>query len=111
VACKEKWEMKEGGKVVASYEQIPLRLAWAITVHKSQGITLDSAEVDLRKCFTYGQGYVALSRLKKIEGLRLNGYNDLSLTIDPLARKADVRFMELSEIVESEFANKLKKAA
>jgi len=97
----EKWSIDdENNKSLASYNQIPLRLAWAITVHKSQGMTLEAAEVDLRKTFEAGQGYVALSRLKKLESLFLIGYNAKSLTVDSLALKADKRFQELSEEVE-----------
>ncbi len=94
----ETWSIEdESGKTLASYEQIPLRLAWAITVHKSQGMTLESAEVDLTKTFERGQGYVALSRLKDINGLRLLGYNEVALEVDGLALKADKRFQELSD--------------
>lgn len=97
----EVWSVEdESGKTLASYSQIPLRLAWAITVHKSQGMTLESAEVDLTKTFETGQGYVALSRLKDINGLRLLGYNDIALEVDGLALKADIRFQELSEHAE-----------
>jgi GTPase SAR1 family protein len=93
----ETWSIEdESGKTLASYEQIPLRLAWAITVHKSQGMTLEAAEVDLTKTFERGQGYVALSRLKDINGLRLLGYNEVALEVDGLALKADRRFQELS---------------
>lgn len=98
----EKWSIDdEGGNSLASFNQIPLRLAWAITIHKSQGMTLEAAEIDLRKTFEAGQGYVALSRLKKIEKLHLLGFNGVALSVDRLALKADKRFSELSgEVVE-----------
>lgn len=93
----EKWSIDdENNKSLASYNQIPLRLAWAITVHKSQGMTLEAAEIDLRRTFEAGQGYVALSRLKQLKSLSLIGYNAKSLTVDSLALKADKRFQELS---------------
>jgi ATP-dependent exoDNAse (exonuclease V) alpha subunit/DNA-binding CsgD family transcriptional regulator len=97
----EVWSVEdESGKSLASFSQIPLRLAWAITVHKSQGMTLEAAEIDLSKTFETGQGYVALSRLKDIDGLRLLGYNEISLMVDELALKADKRFQELSDHAE-----------
>ncbi|MGB0887819.1 MAG: AAA family ATPase [Vicingaceae bacterium] len=103
-AEKEKWSIiDDGGKTLASYNQIPLRLAWAITVHKCQGMTLDAAEIDLSKTFETGQGYVALSRLKKLENLQLLGLNEMALRVDKLAHKADLRFQELSVDADNEF--------
>lgn len=93
----------ELGDTLASYTQVPLRLAWAITVHKSQGMTLDHAAVDLSKTFELGQGYVAFSRVKTWDGLRLAGYNERALQVDPLVLKADRRLRELSSQARAEF--------
>jgi len=102
--AQEIWAIEDDkGKALASYSQLPLRLAWAITVHKSQGMTLESAEVDLSKSFEKGQGYVALSRLKSLKGLKLMGFNTTALAVDSLAFKADKRFQELSTEAEQGF--------
>ncbi len=92
----------EQNVALASYSQIPLRLAWAITVHKSQGMTLDAAEIDLSRTFEPGQGYVALSRVKSWSGITLTGCNNKALQMDELVMRADQRFQELSEKVSAE---------
>lgn len=105
IAEPEEWIIEdETGEVLASYEQVPLCLAWAITIHKSQGMTLEAAEIDLSRTFELGQGYVALSRLKSLAGLQLLGMNDMSLQLDPLARGADRRFLVLSDEADANYA-------
>jgi ATP-dependent exoDNAse (exonuclease V) alpha subunit len=85
----DSWELRDGDKKRASITQIPLRLAWAITVHKSQGMTLDAARMDLRKAFVEGMGYVALSRVKNLSNLYLTGINRTALTISQDALSID----------------------
>ena len=105
IAEPEEWIIEdETGDVLASYEQVPLCLAWAITIHKSQGMTLEAAEIDLSRTFELGQGYVALSRLKSLAGLQLLGMNEMSLQLDPLARGADKRFLVLSDEADANYA-------
>lgn len=104
-AQQEDWHIEdENGKSLASFSQVPLRLAWAITVHKSQGMTLEAAEVDLSKTFEKGQGYVALSRLRDMENLFLTGFNHKALQIDSLVLKADARFRVLSSEADSKYS-------
>lgn len=81
-AKRETWPIEDSSGVLALISQVPLRLAWAITVHKSQGLSLDCAEIDLSRTFEYGMGYVALSRVRSLSGLKLLGLNDLALEVN-----------------------------
>jgi hypothetical protein len=97
---REKWENKKytinkdtndiDDEVVGSFSQFPVRLAWAITVHKSQGLTFDKAIIDVGQAFTGGQVYVALSRLTSLDGLFLRSH------IDPKVISADRQVVSFS---------------
>ena len=115
-AKKEDWNMEEDGRIKASISQLPLRLAWAITIHKSQGMSMDAAEIDLSSSFVEGMGYVAISRVKTLAGLRLLGLNDMALRVnenilsldEELARMSEKAADELKKMKEEEKEKKQK---
>jgi hypothetical protein len=98
------WAIQDGNKILAKITQIPLRLAWAITVHKSQGMSLDAAIIDLSQAFEFGQGYVALSRLRTLSGLFLEGFNERALQMHPKIVERDRSFRAYSDAARKKFA-------
>jgi ATP-dependent DNA helicase PIF1 len=83
------WEVEDYPRVQRT--QIPLRLAWACTIHKAQGATLDCALIDIgRGIFEHGQAYVALSRVRSLEGLYIHEFDPVALK----THKEVVRFYE-----------------
>ena len=98
------WEMMDGETVLASVKQVPLRCAWAITIHKSQSMTLDRARMDLRRTFAPGMGYVALSRVESMEGLYLDGINDRAFLVSPQAVGLDGILRDRSHMAEHDLA-------
>lgn len=104
------WELRDGDKKRASISQVPLRLAWAITVHKSQGMTLDAARIDLSKAFVEGMGYVALSRVKNLDNLYLVGINRMALRVSEDAQGINDRLKQRTAADSKKFAH-LEKSA
>jgi hypothetical protein len=95
-----RWVLAEDGRERAHIVQLPLRLGWAITIHKSQGMSLDAAVIDLRQCFTPGMGYVGLSRVRSLEGVFLTGINRMALQIHPEIVAVDETLREASACLE-----------
>ncbi len=102
-AAPEEWRVDDGARTLAKIVQVPLRLAWAITVHKSQGMSLDAAVMDLRQAFEYGQGYVALSRVRSLKGLYLSGFNERALAVHPEILERDAQFRGASTAARDAF--------
>jgi hypothetical protein len=95
--------IEDADEILASVKQIPLKLAWAITIHKSQWMSLDAAEIDLSKSFESWQAYVALSRVRSLDWLTLLWLNVAWLSAHPLVVRADNYFKQQSYNIYTEF--------
>lgn len=98
-AYPEDWIYEDNGVARARITQVPLRLAWALTIHKCQGMTLDAAEIDLGDAFEPGMGYVALSRVRSLNGLKLINLNEMALKVHPKILQHDRIFKDNSSAV------------
>lgn len=91
--CKhERWNIKTPNGGVLTRRQIPLKLAWAFSIHKSQGLTLDCVEMSLSKVFEAGQAYVALSRAKSLESVRILDFDAKQVWANPFVLQYYRRF-------------------
>ncbi|XP_078528022.1 ATP-dependent DNA helicase PIF1-like [Lissotriton helveticus] len=79
----ERWVFKAHGGIFLTRQQLPLKLAWAISIHKSQGMSLDCVEISLARVFESGQAYVALSRARSLEGLRVMDFDPKAVRANP----------------------------
>lgn len=100
----------DGGDDASEVEYFPLKLAWAITVHKSQGQTFDGVAVNLNQAFVPGLGYVALSRAKTLDSIVLSGsyssLNPQALAVDPQAKKITDDIIKNAKESRKEFLKK-----
>ena len=105
------WELRDGDRTLATLTQIPLRPAYAITVHKSQGMTLDAARINLKNVFEPGMGYVALSRVRGLQSLSISGLSSQAFFVHPEVLAIDKIFRQKSQKAREKFAPLLKNKA
>lgn len=94
-------------ELVAEVAQIPLKLGYAITVHKSQGQTFDGVEVDLSNCFTPGLGYVALSRVRSSDNLIISNFTEEALKVGARSKKISIFVKKKALISRKKFLTDL----
>jgi ATP-dependent DNA helicase PIF1 len=106
----EKWDIKQQGKTLAELWQVPLILGWAITIHKSQGMSLDRGRIGMGKIFEFAQFYVAASRFRSIEGISIEGRFDPSrIRAYPIAKQFYAKLKAGMNVVDDE--DEVKSAA
>lgn len=113
VAKHEKWLVKSASGATLTRKQIPLKLAWAFSIHKSQGLTLDCVEMSLGRVFEAGQAYVALSRAKSLDSLRVLDFKANQVWANPDVLKFyseidNYRFIPLGPTTKSNVSQALK---
>lgn len=91
-ARPERWYVKNSNGNLLCRQQVPLNLAWAFSIHKSQGLTLDCVEMSLSKIFEAGQAYVALSRAQSLDTLRVLDFDSRHVWADPAVLEFYQRF-------------------
>merc|ERR1719427_162075 len=79
----ERWSVKVTPDLTVIRRQIPLKLGWAVSIHKSQGMTIDFVEMNLEQVFEQGQAYVALSRVRSLDGLRVERFSSSCIRVNP----------------------------
>ncbi|RXW23867.1 hypothetical protein EST38_g2010 [Candolleomyces aberdarensis] len=96
------------GNLEARRQQVPLILAWALSIHKSQGQTLERVKIDMEHIFEKGQAYVALSRARSMDGLQIFNFNHAKIQVHPLVLKWQEFWLSLgdedAEFLDSEGA-------
>ncbi|XP_054706635.1 ATP-dependent DNA helicase PIF1-like [Uloborus diversus] len=98
----EKWTVRAHSGLILVRKMLPLKLAWAMSIHKSQGMTLDCVEVSLSRVFECGQAYVALSRARSMKGLRVLDIEPSSIRADPQVLKFYHRLQCITPLFQSE---------
>ncbi|OMO61479.1 hypothetical protein CCACVL1_23488 [Corchorus capsularis] len=98
----EEWYVTEGSKIVAWRKQMPLILAWAISIHKCQGMSLDQIHTDLSRAFGCGMVYVAISRVTSLDGLHLSGFCPLKVKASPKLAELELKEFLASDESESD---------
>lgn len=99
-AKMEKWAVKTTSSVIIHRKQVPLKLAWAFSIHKSQGLTLDCVEMCLSRVFDAGQSYVALSRAQSLQSLRVLDFNSQQVWANTVVLEFYKRFRRNLQQIE-----------
>uniref|UniRef100_A0A336MPL2 ATP-dependent DNA helicase PIF1 n=2 Tax=Culicoides sonorensis TaxID=179676 RepID=A0A336MPL2_CULSO len=112
LAKSEKWTIKTPSGMLIARKQVPLKLAWAFSIHKSQGLTLDCVEMSLSKVFEAGQAYVALSRAQSLDSLRVLDFDAKQVWANPDVLKYYQQFRrQLYNITYIPLGNKENKSS